>query len=310
MNFILWTLLLFQSDPASRMQSMDDPIEVVYSSYQEIPLEGIITDRKQEISGMTTYKDNLILLPENRNGYYFYIPFDEITNTLATGDTILPVQKTFTTRKLKERYPGLDGFEAIAFNGDNVYIMVEVRMGDKMAGLLLWGTITPSTMEIDIPEENVMLISTPVQIDNFSFESLTIINGQLIMLYETNGWRTISKPFQYVVNLEDMSLNKTPFPHMDFRITDATSVVDNKFWAINYYWTGDKEILGVKDTIGIERLVEFKLGSTGITRSTSNYITLQNTEFPHNWEGLVRFNDGFLICTDKWPKMILGYIPK
>ena len=235
MNFILWTLLLFQSDPASRMQSMDDPIEVVYSSYQEIQLEGIITDRKQEISGMTTYKDNLILLPENRNGYYFYIPFDEITNTLATGDTILPVQKTFTTRKLKERYPGLDGFEAIAFNGDNVYIMVEVRMGDKMAGLLLWGTITPSTMEIDIPEENVMLISTPVQIDNFSFESLTIINGQLIMLYETNGWRTISKPFQYVVNLEDMSLNKTPFPHMDFRITDATSVVDNKFWAINYY---------------------------------------------------------------------------
>ena len=279
-------------------------------SYIEVPLDGLITDRKQEISGMTTYKDNLILLPENLNGYYFYIPFDEIMNTLRTGDKILPVQKTFTTRKLKERYPGLDGFEAIAFNGDNVYIMVEVRMGDKMAGLLLWGTITPSTMEIDIPEENVMLISTPVQIDNFSFESLTIINGQLIMLYETNGWRTISKPFQYVVNLEDMSLNKTPFPHMDFRITDATSVVDNKFWAINYYWTGDKEVLGVKDTIGIERLVEFKLGSTGITRSTSNYITLQNTEFPHNWEGLVRFNDGFLICTDKWPKMILGYIPK
>ena len=46
MNFILWTLLLFQSDPASRMQSMDDPIEVVYSSYQEIQLEGIITDRQ------------------------------------------------------------------------------------------------------------------------------------------------------------------------------------------------------------------------------------------------------------------------
>ena len=279
-------------------------------SYIEVPLDGLITDRKQEISGMTTYKDNLILLPENLNGYYFYIPFDEIMNTLRTGDKILPVQKTFTTRKLKERYSGLDGFEAIVFNGDDVYIMVEVRIDGKMAGLLLWGTIIPSTMEIDIPEENVMLISTPVQIDNFSFESLTIINGQLIMLYETNGWRTISKPFQYVVNLEDMSLNKTPFPHMDFRITDATSVVDNKFWAINYYWTGDKEVLGVKDTIGIERLVEFKLGSTGITRSTSNYITLQNTEFPHNWEGLVRFNDGFLICTDKWPKMILGYIPK
>jgi len=277
-------------------------------SYIEVPLDGLITDRKQEISGMTTYKDNLILLPENRNGYYFYIPFDEIMNTLRTGDKILPVQKTFTTRKLKERYSGLDGFEAIAFNGDDVYIMVEVRIDGKMAGLLLWGTIIPSTMEIDIPEENIMLIKPPAQIDNFSFESLTITDGQLIMIYETNDSKTIDKPFQYVVNLDDMSINKTPFPNIDFRLTDATSVVDNKFWMINYYWTGDKETLGVPNDVGIERLVEFKLGYNGIERSSSEYITLDNLDDPHNWEGLVRFGRGFLICTDKWPRMVLGYI--
>ena len=277
-------------------------------SYIEVPLDGLITDRKQEISGMTTYKDNLILLPENRNGYYFYIPFDEIMNTLRTGDKILPIQKTFTTRKLKERYPGLDGFEAIAFNGDDVYIMVEVRIDGKMAGLLLWGTIIPSTMEIDIPEENIMLIKPPAQIDNFSFESLTITDGQLIMIYETNGSKTIDKPFQYVVNLDDMSINKTPFPNIDFRLTDATSVIDNKFWMINYYWTGDKETLGVPNDVGIERLVEFKLGYNGIERSSSEYITLDNLDDPHNWEGLVRFGRGFLICTDKWPRMVLGYI--
>ena len=277
-------------------------------SYIEVPLDGLITDRKQEISGMTTYKDNLILLPENLNGYYFYIPFDEIMNTLRTGDKILPIQKTFTTRKLKERYPGLDGFEAIAFNGDDVYIMVEVRIDGKMAGLLLWGTIIPSTMEIDIPEENIMLIKPPAQIDNFSFESLTITDGQLIMIYETNGSKTIDKPFQYVVNLDDMSINKTPFPNIDFRLTDATSVVDNKFWMINYYWTGDKETLGVPNDVGIERLVEFKLGYNGIERSSSEYITLDNLDDPHNWEGLVRFGRGFLICTDKWPRMVLGYI--
>lgn len=277
-------------------------------SYIEVPLDGLITDRKQEISGMTTYKDNLILLPENRNGYYFYIPFDKIMNTLRTGDKILPIQKTFTTRKLKERYPGLDGFEAIAFNGDDVYIMVEVRIDGKMAGLLLWGTIIPSTMEIDIPEENIMLIKPPAQIDNFSFESLTITDGQLIIIYETNGSKTIDRPFQYVVNLDDMSINKTPFPHTDFRLTDATSVVDNRFWMINYYWTGDKETLGVSNDVGIERLVEFKLGYNGIERSSSEYITLDNLDDPHNWEGLVRFGRGFLICTDKWPRMVLGYI--
>jgi len=279
-------------------------------SYKEIPLDGLITDRKQEISGMATYRDNVILLPENLNGYYFYIPFLEITNTLNTGDKILPVQKTFTTRKLKERYPGLDGFEAIAFNGDDVYIMIEVRIDDKMAGLLIWGTITSLTMEIDIPEENIMLIKPPAQIDNFSFESLTIIDGQLIMIYETNGSKTIDRPFQYVVNLGDMDINKTPFPNIDFRLTDATSVIDNKFWMINYYWTGDKETLSVPNDVGIERLIEFKLGYNGIERSSSEYITLDNLEDQHNWEGLVRFGNGFLICTDKWPRMVLGYIER
>ena len=279
-------------------------------SYKEIPLGGLVTDRKQEISGMTIHRNNVILLPENLNGYYFYIPFIEITNTLNTGDTILPVQKTLTTRKLKERYSGLDGFEAIAFNGDDVYIMIEVRIDGKMAGLLIWGSIIPSTMEIDIPEENLMIIKPPAQIDNFSFESLTITDGQLIIIYETNGHKTINRPFQYVVNLDDMSINKTPFPHIDFRLTDATSVIDNKFWMINYYWTGDKKVLGVEDTLSIERLVEFKLGYNGIERSNSEYITLDNLDDPHNWEGLIRFGNGFLICTDKWPRMVLGYIER
>ena len=287
-------------------------------SYTEIELDGLITDRKQEISGMTIHRNNVILLPENLNGYYFYIPFSEILGRLSDYERkllyndkpILPVQKTLTTRKLKERYPGLDGFEAIAFNGDDVYIMIEVRIDGKMAGLLIWGTIIPSTMEIDIPEENIMLIKPPAQIDNFSFESLTITDGQLIMIYETNGFKIIDRPFQYVVNLDDMSINKTPFPHIDFRLTDATSVIDNRFWMINYYWTGDKKVLGVEDTLSIERLVEFKLGYNGIERSNSEYITLDNLDDPHNWEGLVRFGNGFLICTDKWPRMVLGYIER
>ena len=279
-------------------------------SYKEIPLDGTITNRKEEISGMSSYQDKLILLPENLNGYYFYIPFSEITNTLSTGDTILPVQKTFTTRKLKERYPGLDGFEAIAFKDDDVYIMVEVRIDGKMGGLLLWGTLIPSTMEIDVPEDNIMLLEPPAQIDNFSFESLTIKDDQLYIIYETNGHKTIEKPYQYVVDMNDMSLDTVSFPHVDFRLTDATSVIDNRFWMINYYWTGDKETLGVPNDVGIERLVEFKLGYNGIERSSSEYITLDNLDDPHNWEGLVRFGNGFLICTDKWPRMVLGYIER
>ena len=42
--------------------------------FKEIRLSGLITDKKQEISGLEWYKDNLVLLPENLGGFYFMIP--------------------------------------------------------------------------------------------------------------------------------------------------------------------------------------------------------------------------------------------
>ena len=48
------------------------------SSIQEIELEGIITNPKQEISGMDWYNDNLFLLPENLGGYLFMVKKKEI----------------------------------------------------------------------------------------------------------------------------------------------------------------------------------------------------------------------------------------
>ena len=38
-----------------------------------IRINGPMADRKQEISGMDWYRDNLFLLPENLNGYVFLI---------------------------------------------------------------------------------------------------------------------------------------------------------------------------------------------------------------------------------------------
>ena len=48
------------------------------NAIQEIELEGIITNPKQEISGMDWYNDNLFLLPENLGGYLFMVTKNEI----------------------------------------------------------------------------------------------------------------------------------------------------------------------------------------------------------------------------------------
>jgi len=45
---------------------------------KEIPLRGLITNPKQEISGMDWYEDNLFLLPENLGGFLFMIPESKI----------------------------------------------------------------------------------------------------------------------------------------------------------------------------------------------------------------------------------------
>ena len=100
---------------------------------EEIYLEGLITNPKQEISGMDWYNDNLILLPENLNGYVFAIKKSELDSRINGNDTttIFPEQIKFNTPNYKELVPGFDSFEAIAFRGYEVYLTIEIRFADS-----------------------------------------------------------------------------------------------------------------------------------------------------------------------------------
>ena len=56
---------------------------------QEIRLEGLITNPKQEISGMDWYEEKLFLLPENLGGYLFMLSKDEIQDHISRqGETL------------------------------------------------------------------------------------------------------------------------------------------------------------------------------------------------------------------------------
>jgi len=111
-----------------------------------------------------------------------------------------------------------------------------------------------------------------------------------------------------------------------FRITDASTVdQDNRFWVINYKYSGDKFSRKAEDLIteqhgegpshkkyyNVERLIELELKDNTITLTDSKPIPLKMLGVEgRNWEGLVRFGDqGFLIATDKHPATILGFVP-
>ena len=150
---------------------------------------------------------------------------------------------------------------------------------------------------------------------------MRILKNNLLLLYEANGSNLRKDPYQLLISLNDFSSKKIKGPNIEYRITDATKVEKNKFWAINYYWPGDKKNLRpgldklsknkrVNSEQTIERLIEFKIKRNGISLTNKKPINLILEEGnSRNWEAIVRFgSSGFLIATDKYPRMILAYI--
>ena len=289
---------------------------------QEIELEGIITNPKQEISGMDWYNDNLFLLPENLGGYLFMVKKNEIQKQLSLKKgSIKPIKTMFNTPDYSKSISGFDGFEALAFYENSIYVTIEANENGEMVGYIAWGNIDPISYEITILEKNIQKISTPIQIDNLSYESIIRHENNLLLLYEANGSSLRKDPYQLLISLNDFSSKKIKGPNIEYRITDATKVRKNKFWAINYYWPGDKKNLKPSlDKLSknkktnsdqtIERLVEFKIkrNSISLTRKKPINLILEEGN-SRNWEAIVRFGEsGFLIATDKYPRMILAYI--
>ena len=289
---------------------------------QEIRLEGLITNPKQEISGMDWYEEKLFLLPENLGGYLFMLSKNEIEDHISSKKGSLKPKKTiFKTPYYSKFILGFDGFEAIAFDGNDVYILIEAEQDGIMVGYLAWGSINPNSFEINIGEKNIQKVETPIQINNLSFESIISHDRTLLLMYEANGSNLRKDPYQLSFFVNDLSLKRIKSPNIEYRITDATKVKNNKFWAINYYWPGDeKDLKPGLDKLRrsknrdpnqtIERLVEFKIKKNEIKLTKKKPVNLILEEGKsRNWEAIVRFGEsGFLIATDKYPRMILAYI--
>ena len=295
-----------------------------------IKISGLMADRKQEISGMDWYKDNLFLLPENLNGYIFSIKKEEIDARINKADTsaVTPNKIRFNTPDYKTTIPGFDSFEAIAFRGYEVYISIEIRFPDSMGCLLARGHINEKTREITIPEQTLTPFEVPTFVDNMSYESLIIKKDRVYALFEANGDSLINNPYVLSVNVSGNDIKKHPTSSINYRIADATRIdQNNRFWAINYFYPGDKKILkpgkdffiseyGEGPTHSrserVERLVEYKISNNRVVHTNSPHIelALEGEKTSRKWEALARYEDrGFLIATDKYPTTILAYIP-
>ena len=299
------------------------------TTIKEISLSGLITDRGQEISGMDWYQDRLFLLPENLGGFLFTIPKSVISKTLEMDEPqpITPKQTKFTTPDYSSLIKGFDGFEAIAFHENKVFISIEAEYGGKMSGYLAWGKIDPNTLEIKIKKNDLKWVKTPIQLDNISYESVLVHGNDIYMIYEANGSNLQKEARQTIFSPKDGNISHIKSNNIEYRITDATKVDGhNRFWSINYFWPGDKKLLlPGKDLIlsrtiegtshsrsdAVERLIEFEIKDNEIILSNNGPIQIVlDPDGSRNWEAIARLeNEGLLIATDKYPKMILGFVP-
>ena len=297
-----------------------------------LKIGGPMKNSDEEVSGMDWYNDNLILLPENLNGYVFAIKKAELDSRINGNDTttILPKQIKLNTPNYKELVPGFDSFEAIAFRGYEVYLTIEIKFADSMSCLLARGHIDEKTLEITVPEQNLTFIDVPTYVDNMSYESLVIDKDRIIALFEANGDSLIKSPYALSINSSGNDIIKYPLSSINYRIADATKVdKSNRFWVINYFFPGDRKVLKPSNDIlaskygngpshsrskRVERLIEYEIknGKISLTKSAPIEIELEGEKTSRKWEALARYgSEGFLVATDKYPKphTLLAFLP-
>ncbi len=299
----------------------------------EIPLTGPIANRSAEVSGLAWYGDWLILLPQypdftsGSDAFLYALAKTDILAFINDGITPPePIQIPFIAPGLDE-IDDYEGFEAIAFDGNTAYLTIEASPREGMRGYLVSGEMAEDLSKLVVDTTVLTEILPQNDIKNKAEEALFIADGRIVTLYETYGADVTDSPVAHRFDEDLAAVDTIPFPAIEYRLTDATAVdEDGRFWAINYFFPGDIQLIASDDPIAdqygqgethqkypyVERLVQFQYSDGGIALTNTPPIQIQLIALDaRNWEGLARLDDlGFLLATDKYPTTILGFVAK
>ncbi len=312
-------------DPYDYPADYEAPVQI-------LPLDAPADDANWEYSGLAWYGDTLVLLPQLANGVWTVQRADIEAHIAGTGNGPLPVQAVlFDPAPGPDNVPNFDGLEAIAFDGDTVYVSIETSGPQGGGGYLVRGQVAPGLASIDIDLSTLTLNPSPVPAEaNSAFEAMVLTDDAVVTFFELNGFFTNPNADASVFDRDLNPVAARAFPELEYRVTDATALDDSgRFWVINYYYPGAgrpvKSPEPLAATYGegathaqfqqVERLVELELAGDNIVRVDRPPLQLQligswQNDLARNWEGIVRLGDqGFLVVTDLFPASLLGFVP-
>ena len=327
------TLILCKPDESN---SFYKKTESKICEISEIKLKGEASLSSAELSGLTWFGDELILLPQypfgignNTTGNIYKITKSRIIDYINCKDTTqIEPEKISIEGKGLERFNDYgQGYESIAFNGNDVYLTIEAAENHKMAGYVIKGKINNDATEIVLNAESLAFVKPQADIHNLSDETIFIYNNCVCTLFEANGKNINPSPVAHRFDFDLKPLKSIKFPNVEYRITDATTPnADGKYWVINYMYSGDWDSLkpahdGELDKYiqsdssenfhKTERLLEYQITGNSVVRTETPPIQLKilKKEVGRNWEGLAKLdNYGFILVTDEHPRTILGYL--
>jgi hypothetical protein len=308
---------------------------------QPIALAGPVALPEAQLSGMAWHGDTLVLLPQypvrQEDGtaiVLFAIKRDALLAVLdgrqrgpLTPRPVPLAEPAF--EELAKKLPGWEGFEAIAFSEGRVFLTVEARVGGKMRGYLLSGTVDPTLSSVRLDTSKVAVVNPPPKTDvpNQAEEALVVTGQQVLTLYEANGQALNAAPRAHAFSLDLQPRGTLGFPQVEYRITDASAPdAQGRFWAINYFFPKDRDMFARDEPLAarygrgptharceaVERLLRFQRSEDGITlvEEAPLYLKLREDCTGRNWEGIaVLEGRGLLLATDTYPETLLGFVP-
>jgi hypothetical protein len=305
------------------------------ASVQLIAVQGDLSAPEAEISGMAWFGDTLFILPQYPENYpaqdgltsLFSMQKEAILNYLD-GSSTAPLQARrvpISNTNHAAQIPGYEGFEAIAIDGNRVFLSIEVNDFGVMKGFVMQGAVIEGGTAIALDPKTLLELTPPVQIFNAAFESLVVAQEGVICLFEANGLQLNTDPAAYLVD-PIQNITAIDIDNFEYRFTDATGMDDeDRFWVLNifmplefWYYNNLDPIANLygkgdshQDNIQVERLLELKYNGEELSLSGELpiYIKLDSETPARNWEALVRLDDrGFLAVTDTYPETLFAFI--
>lgn len=291
---------------------------------------------------MAWYSSTLILLPRDparfadklpesappADGAVFVLDKAEILSFLdgASSGPLTPRLVPVLAPGLAQPVNGFTGFQAIAVQGERIFLTLAAKPGPVARSYLVTGLIAPGLTSLHLDTAHAASISPDAGLPDAVEKSLVVAGSRLLTFNEANGRGVNPAPQAHLFDLSLREQGTLPFPNLEYRLGDMTPPDDaGQFWATNYFFPLDRALAVDSDTlfelypkgythsvwITVERLVQFQFGEFGIHLSDIPPIQLQllDDNHPRQWEAIARLDRrGFLLATDRNPTTILGFV--